>query len=71
MPPPVSEIKIKVNVIVDSDGNWIAFGRSDNTSEESSRVNQLLRRGFLGPVTSQCEVNVTVPLPVPETADVG
>lgn len=71
-PPPVSRTAtVLVNIKMDADGKWIAFGRSDNSAEENRAVNLLLGAAFLGPQSEEFGLTLTVPVPVPELADVG
>jgi hypothetical protein len=61
---------VSVHIMMDHDGKWIAFGRSDNNSIENKAVNLLLGAGFLAPGSAEYQIDLTVPMPA-ELADVG
>lgn len=54
---------MSIAVLTDSDGNWIAFGRSDNQPFENVAVTGLLAGNFFVSKARvhQVECNVTMP----------
>lgn len=61
---------VTVAVSLDEAGNWIAFGRSDNTAKENSAVVTLLALSnpFRTPRTERRTVQVSVSMEVPADA---
>lgn len=57
---------VAISVITDDCGNWIAFGRSDNNSQENYCVNNLLALRFLHGTRTVHTVEIHLPEMAPQ-----